>query len=102
LSCKDDFTENLTESAIIACESLGVSMIRNAKYRDSWCCIGIKGATKGTIQEAHNLAINSATPFIELEFPLTDLKTALPGILSSQHNENATEVDTFMPSNGRW
>jgi Interleukin-like EMT inducer len=43
LIAKDDFSENLTESAIIACEMLGSASIRDVHYRDSWCLIGIKG-----------------------------------------------------------
>jgi hypothetical protein len=53
VAAKDDASENFSESARVACESIGSSMVRSLGYRDSWCIIGKKGVDKGTVPEMH-------------------------------------------------
>jgi phosphorylase kinase alpha/beta subunit len=58
---KDDCYENLTPDAIKALRSLGCSKAEAIEYRDSWCFIGMKGATIGSIPEVHKKALQGPT-----------------------------------------
>ena len=49
---KDEGSENMTEAAHLALESLGSQFTRNVGYRESWALIGRKGASIGTVPEA--------------------------------------------------
>lgn len=103
LCSKDDFTENLTEEGLRACESLGATKVRNARYRDSWCCIGIKGASPGSIQEAYSPAKERPTPVIELSINLSESKPTDHAVIGRPYDEiSAPHFDAILPSNGRW
>ena len=48
----DEGTNNLTERAKLALESIGSARIRKLGHRQSWCIIGIKGAAPGSVPES--------------------------------------------------
>ena len=54
IACKDDAAAQLTKSARAACASLGSSLIDTLGFRDAWAIIGIKGASIGSVAEAHS------------------------------------------------
>ncbi len=48
---KDEGTNNMTENAYVALESLGSDKTRDLNYKDSWAMIGVKGASIGSVAE---------------------------------------------------
>ncbi|MCI0513776.1 C25 family cysteine peptidase, partial [candidate division KSB1 bacterium] len=50
---RDEGTQNLTEAARLALESIGSRYIRQVRGRDSWAMIGYKGAAKGSVPETY-------------------------------------------------
>ncbi|KAH8551679.1 glycosyl hydrolases family 15-domain-containing protein [Umbelopsis sp. PMI_123] len=93
---KDDFTEHLTANARAAIESLGSATIQNVKYRDSFALIGVKGADKGTVTEAHKGANDGPTDVIEKRVQLSNV--------SDEDKEvTAATVASCVPNSaGRW
>jgi hypothetical protein len=94
LVAKDDFIENMSEAAFVAIESLGAIQIRNAKYRDSYCLIGEKGAAPGTVPECHHQALLGPTEILTKTFELMQPQ----GLLSRKGSLFAA----ILPSNGWW
>lgn len=115
LVSKDDCSENLTEAAKVACESLGSTMIRRVEYRDSWCLVGEKGATSAS--EAHKSASLGPTESITKTFDLAARRkkvlSTLPtgGTAGTANKYNSVDLllstssgaatNVFLPSNGR-
>ncbi|KAJ3221856.1 hypothetical protein HK099_003040 [Clydaea vesicula] len=104
---KDDCTENITEAAKSACETLGSKIIRDLKYRDSWCLIGEK-LINGYGKESHASA-TSGKPAAEIEvcFNLTERRNAVFNSLPARANSmgknlNLAAINLFLPSHGRW
>lgn len=95
LAGKDDFVENMTESALKACESVGSSLIRNVQYRDSWCIIGEKGAVVGSVPEFHRHAHLGPSEKIT---QLIDLAQVRKGSLDRKGSFGMN----YLPSNGWW
>ena len=91
---KDDMTKNLSEAAVEAIESIGSIRIRELKYRDSYCCIGQKGAAPGSITEMHQESSISSTDSIEKTFDLIQP----PGAPTKR----GTLLATILPSDGWW
>jgi uncharacterized membrane protein (Fun14 family) len=52
VAVQDEATNNLTERAKRACESLGSTLIRQLTFRGSWAIIGRRGALPGTVAES--------------------------------------------------
>ena len=96
---KDDFVENLTESAIVACENIGSAFIRDCHYRDSWCIIGEKGATKGSVPEFHRLAHMGPTEKIQHTLNLAEKREGIPEVAQ---NGVFSSLGSILPSGGRW
>jgi hypothetical protein len=90
---KDDFFENMIESAYVAIESLGAKLIRQVRYRDSYCLIGQKG-NPDFIMESHSPANNGPTPYITKAYELNQPH----GLLSKKGHI----VSSILPSNGWW
>jgi len=93
---KDDFTEHLTASARSAIESLGSATIQDVRYRDSFALIGIKGADKGTVTEAHKGANDGPTDVIEKVVQLSNVSDADKEVTA------ATVASCVPNSAGRW
>ncbi|KAJ3379922.1 hypothetical protein HDU84_006316 [Entophlyctis sp. JEL0112] len=98
---QDDCTEKLSQAAKEACESLGSAKIRQLQFRDSWCLIGEKGATQGSVPEAHvPSSENSPTPMLSHTF---DLVAKRKKTLASISGGQVSVYDGgMMPSNGKW
>lgn len=94
---KDECSENMTEAAKAACESIGSGLIRNLKYRDSWCIIGEKGALPGTVPEAYRSAVDGPTEAIKR---IVDLKP--DRVLNNTSLTPQSRFKMMLPSNGRW
>ena len=94
LVSKDDCTENLTEAAIDAIESIGAVKIRSVNYRDSYCCIGQKGASAGGVVEELQDAAAGPTEFLEKTYDLMQPH----GLVSRK----GTLLATILPSGGWW
>ena len=67
----DDATDNLTEEAKVAIESLGATEIRNLAYRGSYALIGVKGGA--AMAEGHSVPGNG---------PVDIVSTWIPGCLT--------------------
>lgn len=101
LVSKDDFCENISESAKRACESIGSKLIRKCQYRDSWCCIGIKGSDQSPvtlIAESHNWALVGPSEIVVHKINLAAVRSRFP-INSSIDKLYETSM---LPSGGRW
>lgn len=94
---KDECSENLTEAAKVACESIGSSHIRSLKYRESWCIIGEKGAVMGSVPEALRGALSGPTDAIRKSVDLQVKKGSVHDHLKTQ-----TKFNKMLPSQGRW
>ena len=94
LVSKDDCTENLSEKALEAIESIGATKIRAVKYRDSYCCVGQKGAPSGGIIEMHQDASMGPTEYLEKSYDLMQPH----GLVSRK----GTLLATILPSSGWW
>ncbi|KAL1919737.1 uncharacterized protein VTP21DRAFT_1668 [Calcarisporiella thermophila] len=105
---KDECSEQLTESARAACESLGSAKVREVGYRDSWCLIGIKGAALGSVPEAHKHKDAGATDEIQYTVELAKKPAATPAAEKVPDDElvddkAAERVSEMAPStSGRW
>jgi len=53
VAIRDDGTSQMTEAAYQALESLGSAYCREVEFRGSFAMIGIKGASKGSVQEKY-------------------------------------------------
>lgn len=97
---KDDFVECLTESARLACESLGSKMIRDCNYRDSWCIIGEKGAALGAVPESHMAHHQGPSQTISLTVDLNQKRSQFPEV--NKADNPFGPINSIMPSAGRW
>jgi hypothetical protein len=95
IAAKDDFVENMTEAEILSIESLGSSYIRNAQYRDSYCIIGEKGASKGSVPECHRSAHLGPTERISRVVDLTRAR-------NMAGDRKGSMLTSILPSNGWW
>ncbi|KAJ3149095.1 hypothetical protein HDU86_007038 [Geranomyces michiganensis] len=111
VSAMDDAAEHLTEHALVACERLGATKIRNVRYRDSWCLIGEKGAEKGSAREAHHAADRGPTELLEHRVDLglrrrsilnQTTGAAASNIAPGGATTAATQLTLLLPSQGRW
>lgn len=112
IAAKDEFQERITELAKEACESLGSTMIRNVRYRDSWCLIGQKGDHKeGSVAESHRPRDSGPCGPLELNLFLVigenhDAKCGAGD--TTDHSLNSTfaasnhYLASYMSSHGRW
>ncbi|KAI8814804.1 glycosyl hydrolases family 15-domain-containing protein [Cladochytrium replicatum] len=92
--CKDDASENLTESSKSALESLGAGRIRDLTYRDSYCLIGEKGAEKGSVPEMHRAASAGPSDVVKKTFDLAARrKTVLTALAESPTERNPEDGD---------
>lgn len=96
LAGKDDFTEFMSEAAMVACEALGSAQIRNVRYRDSWCMIGEKGAEIGSVPEFHRSAHLGPTDKITKVYDIAELRKS--GNLVRKGSFGAS----YLPSEGWW
>ncbi|KAL7754215.1 hypothetical protein RI367_000196 [Sorochytrium milnesiophthora] len=81
IASKDEFCENLTESAIVACEKLGSRHIRSCKYRDSWAIISVKGDTsKDAVLESYSPANSGPTDVLARKIDLDALRSTNTGL----------------------
>jgi hypothetical protein len=94
MAIKDDFMECLTEAAILAIESLGAVQVRKAQYRDSYCLIGEKGATPGSVPESYRPAHLGPTERLHKVF---DLSANRP-----TDAKKGSILTSILPSNGWW
>jgi len=97
---QDDCHENLTEAARAACESLGSASIRSVRYRDSWCIIGEKGATSGSVPEDHKPHTQGPTVTIQRVIDLKARREKVVYDLDKTTVFNSSLKD-LLPSNGQ-
>jgi hypothetical protein len=86
----------------LACESLGSSLIRNIKHRDSWCIIGEKGAENGSVPEACKPSRTGCTEIITRDFDLASRRKKMASSFPLQNNIRSNTSNHVLPSNGRW
>jgi hypothetical protein len=95
VSSKDDCSEQMTEAAKLACESIGSSKIRELKYRDSWCIIGRKGAVSGSVAECLKRAKSGTSDILHTAFEFGGITTPAVPV------DMVSDVQ-MLPSKGYW
>ncbi len=94
VASKDDCSEQLTEAAKLACESIGSAKIRDLKYRDSWCIIGRKGALPGSVTEMLQRSKAGPTEMMRQQLDFTNVATPMAPLPQSDAR--------ILPSKGYW
>ncbi|MFQ5709315.1 MAG: interleukin-like EMT inducer domain-containing protein, partial [bacterium] len=74
---RDEGSASMTENAYQALESIGSSLTRQVKFRDSWAIIGRKGAPKGSVPEAMSKAGEGAVVIADTLFRFEKLGTVM-------------------------
>ncbi|KAI8900409.1 glycosyl hydrolases family 15-domain-containing protein [Globomyces pollinis-pini] len=97
IAAKDDFFKKIRESAIKGCESIGSQHIRNVQFRDSWCIIGEKGASIGSVPEFHRFAHLGPTEKITSVIDLTTRS-----LHPDEKRMRRPSGGPMLPSDGRW
>ncbi|RCI03663.1 hypothetical protein CU098_008224 [Rhizopus stolonifer] len=94
MASKDEFTEHLTEEALLAMEQIGSRVIRQVNYRDSYVFIGQIGSD---VLEAHQCSTEGPTEKIERSVRID------PSQLEENEPVTASNVYRQFPnSNGTW
>jgi hypothetical protein len=114
VAAKDDCSEQLTEAARLACESLGSKQVRNIKYRSGWCLVATKTTAdtlaKFTTDETMSLAGSGQSHELKAKVPFdhSDDTTGndgnnpamtLPLLLSTLPRHT---IKLIMPNKGHW
>jgi hypothetical protein len=90
LIAKDDVTENLTEEVIREIESLGSTLIRKCKYRDSFCLIASRDLKENALEELCP-AQKGPTKLISYEFEVESLKGSMGAFMRKRKNNGSLQ-----------
>ncbi|KAJ1922014.1 hypothetical protein H4219_000361 [Mycoemilia scoparia] len=109
IAALDEFCESLTPEAVKALSSLGSTKVRDAKYRDSWCMIGVKQdknnppeSSDGT-EVLESLSPSTEGPTTYIQYTLNfgeEGNTFSPKL--KQHSSTIPSTIFVPPSHGRW